>query len=179
MVYILYAFSSLNMKANSFKRTNCELIQMRLISIEMSLNKCSEPHPCVWILVCSSICTRLCCVHGVRHVASSKSSELPLMRGKSGEAGGSSSGSLKRGSECFLHGSRRSQKEREAWKWDKLEEKERESQNTQGVPLCSLLDWELTPGHEVWGVSFCSHTLKDNERMLKDNERMHAWLQTD
>lgn len=97
--YGIHFICFLFMKANSFKRTNCELIQMRLISIEMSLNKCSEVY-----------------VHGVRHVASSKSSELPLMHGKSGEAGGSSGGSVKQGSECFPHGSRTSQKEREAWK---------------------------------------------------------------
>lgn len=90
----------------------------------MSLNKRSEPHPCARIFVRAPVRAPVCvnpyaqaCVVRVcaQHVASSKSSEFPLMLGKSGEAGRSGVG-VKRGSECFAHGSRRSQKEREAWK---------------------------------------------------------------
>lgn len=101
-----------------------------MISVQMSLNVCSEPYPYLCMLM---FCVVLVCVHlyaqafvaacvyaracacNAQHVALGKSSKFLLMLGKSDEAGRSGIG-VKRGSQCFPHGSRRSQKEREAWK---------------------------------------------------------------
>lgn len=103
-----------------------------MLSVQMSLNKRSEPHPylcmivycvvpvCVHLYAQAFVVARVCArMGGVQHVASSISSDFLLMLGKSDKAGRSGTG-VKRGSECFPHGSRRSQKERKAWKWDEM-----------------------------------------------------------
>lgn len=129
------------MRAKSFKRTNfahkSDWFRLKL------LWTCSANHICVYKYV--DLYTQACVTYTV-------CSRLQLMHGKTAGACRSSGcgGGVKRGRERFPHSLQKSHKEREAWKWDELEQKRRKSQNTHRAFRC---------------VSFCSHTLKDNDRL--------------
>lgn len=95
---------------------------------------------------------------------------------------------VKRGSGRFLHGSQRSQKEREAWKWDEVVQKVGESQHTHthtdklhthkgaaGVGSMPL-------GHSVRGAPLCPPpTLEDNggNQQTRGKGRRHIQMWKD
>ena len=155
----------------------------------MNICMCS----CLCACVCKSICASASCARAAQHLGPGKSSSGSLlMHGKSGS-------SVKRGSECFPHGSQRSQRERVAWKWDELEweggarverggrdkEKVKTHREHSAVFAAGVGIDSLPTGHEVSGVSFgppvclktmrgCTHdceqiTLRDWERLNKNN----------
>lgn len=158
--YLFHTLSLQNMKANSFERANCALIQKRFndfnsnefewvhstTSVCMNICMCS----CLCACVCKSICTSASCARAAQHLRSGKSNNgSQLMHGKTAAA-------WNEGARVFLT-VHREVKERE-WCGNEMNwsgrgeggrreggEIKKKWKHTGSILLCSLLEWESTP----------------------------------